>query len=326
MNRFAELRNFFHSIYENKDFLYIIQPCSIGDVLYTGGLSYAVQKRKNKEASVLVLLERMKNLGITYKNLAGIIYLPSYMSGATEQYFYQTGDYEGDNYIYGHFRNEGNGYVFDDNLNMIDRCKKNIFNIPLDAEFIPPVVFPISEQNINELNEKYILDKSRTIIILPHAHTLELAVPNFWEVLVQQLKARGYIVYTNTDGIREKPVEGTEAISPNFRELFFISDKVKCFIGIRNGIFDFLAMTKARLMNISTFAQWWFCDLSIMYPNCNNRTFYDAVNYLRPIAAYFQKEKVKAQINLSHEKINPKDIFYSYKEMLTAMLQDLEKM
>ena len=147
-NSLLGLKKFFNSICTNKDFLYIIQPCSIGDVLYTGGLSHAVQKRKNKKATVLVVLERMKNLGITYENLADIIYLPSSMSGVTEQYFYATGDYEGDNYIYGHFHNEGNGHIQDDNLNIIDCYKKNVFDIPLDTKFTPPT-FPLFLKKIS---------------------------------------------------------------------------------------------------------------------------------------------------------------------------------
>ena len=322
--QFNNIKNFFNRITTNPDFLYIIQSASIGDFIYAGGLSHAVQQRKNKIATVLVVLERMKNLGITYKNLAGIVYLPKFMSGITETYFYSTGDYEGDNYIYGHFHNEGNGYVADENLNLIDQYKKNIFNIPLDTEFIPPMVPLISRENIAELHAKYILDKSRTIVIFPHAHTLKLSVMNFWEVLSAQLKARGYIVYTNTDGMSEKPVAGTESITTNFRELFYISDKVKCLIGTRNGVFDFLAMTKAKVLTINTFPKWLW-DLSILFPHCNNRTFYDAVEYIKPITGYLQKEKVTAQINLSHPKINPRDIFCSYEDILTEILKETDQ-
>ena len=320
------VKNFFEQIIKNRDLLYIIQPCSIGDVLYAGGLSHAVQKRKNKMGTVLVVLERMRNLAITYQNLAGIVYLPSFMAGITQIYFHATGDYEGDNYIYGHIRKEGNDQIWDEDLNLLDQYKKNIFNIPLDTEFLPPIVQSISEENIAELNSKYILDKYRTIILFPHANTLKIFVANFWEKLVAELKARGYIVYTNTDGTSEKPIAGTEAISTNFRELAYIADKIKCFIGLRSGVFDFLAMTNAKILNINTFAKWWHCDLSVIFPKCNSRTFYDAVNYIKPIQNYLQQEKVNAGMVLSHPKINPEDIFYSYEDILKGILYDVEKM
>ena len=320
-----EVKSFLDRIMADKDILYIIQNSSIGDLLYIGGLFHVVQKRKNKKATVLILNERMKNLGITYENLVGIIYLPGNILDVIMRYYWATEDWEGDNYIYGHWHDWGMGLWTESNLNAIDRYKKSVLDIPLDSEFLPPIVPPISAENIAELHRKYFLDKSRTIILLPHTHTLNLSVGNFWEVMAAQLKARGYIVYTNTDGMAEKPIAGTEAITTSFRELYYISDKVKCFIGTRNGVFDFLAMTKARILNINTFAKWWVCDLSIMFPGCNSRTFYDAVEYVKPIANYLQQEKVGAQIRLSHEKINSEDIFYSYEDILNAILAEVNK-
>ena len=319
-----KVKDFLNKLAANKDFLYIIQPFSVGDFLYVGGLSHAVQKRKNKKATVLIVQERMKNLGITYENLADIIYLPNNIMDALRGYFYSTGDYEGDNYIYGHFHTGEHGYIWDDTVHLINRYKKNVLKVPLDTKFITPIVYAISEQNIADLSQKYILDKSRTIIIAPYVHSTRQLPIEFWETLAQQLKSRGYIVYTNTDGFSEKPVAGTDAISPNFRELNFMADKIKCFIGSRSGIFDFLGLTETNLININPFPEW-FWDLTLMYPDCNNRTLYNAIYYVEPIVTYLQKSKVNANVALSHPKINTKDIFYSYKDILSAILTDVEK-
>ena len=319
-----KIKKFLDELTANKDFLYIIQPFSVGDFLYASGLSHAVQKRKNKKATVLIVRERMKNLGITYENFADIIFLPNNAMEALKQYFYVTGDYEGDNYIFGHFHVRKTGsYIWDDTLHLIDRYKKNVLDIPLDTTFIPPIVSAISEQNIADLNRKYILDK-RTIIICPYVHSTRQLDMSFWEILAQQLKARGYVVYTNTDGFSEKPVAGTDAISPNFRELAFIAGKIKCIIGSRTGIFDFLALTDAKLMNINPFPAWLW-DLDLMYPGCNNRTFYNAVDFVQPIVKYIEQEKVNANIELSHPNIRTEDIFYSYEDILNSILTDAEK-
>ena len=61
------------------------------------------KQKKNKRATVLILKDRMKNLSITYKNLADIIYLDKSLMDVLMKYFYFTGEYEGDNFIYGHF-------------------------------------------------------------------------------------------------------------------------------------------------------------------------------------------------------------------------------
>ena len=319
-----KVKKILDDITTNKDFLYIIQPFSIGDFFYTGGLAHAVQKKKNKTATVLIVRERMKNLGITYKNFANVICLPDNVIEALKQYFHATGNYEGDNYIYGHFHNGKNGYIWDDTLHLIDRYKKNVFDIPMDTEYLSPVVPAVSEQDGVNLRKKYILDKYHTIIISPYVHSTKQLDIRFWEILAEQLKSRGYVVYTNTDGFSEKPVAGTNAISTNLREMYFISDKIKCFIGSRNGLFDFLALTKLKIMNINPFPDWLW-DIGLMYPNCNNRTFYNAVEYVRPIAAYLGKSKVNFQMNLSHPNIKSEDVFYSYESMLNAILTDVEK-
>ena len=319
------VKKFLDELTVNKDFLHIIQPFSIGDFIYAGGLAHAAQKKKNKQATVLIVNERMKNLGITYSNFANIVFLPGEAMEALKQYFYVTGNYEGGNYIYGHFHaGKNGGYIWDDTLHLIDRYKKNIFDIPMNTEFVPPVVPAVSEQNIVRLNKKYILDKFHTVIILPYVHSTRQLDIKFWELLAEKLKAQGHVVYTNTNGFSEKPVAGTNAISTNLREMYFISDKIKCFIGSRNGIFDFLALTKATIMNINPFPEWLW-DISLMYPNSKNRTFYNAVEYVKPIADYLGKSKVNAQINLSHSKIRPTDIFYSYEDILNSILTDAEK-
>ena len=319
-----DVKNFINELASNKDWLYIFQPCSIGDVLFNGGLSKAVQNRKNKKATVLVIQERMKNLGITYENLADIIYLPKAALDVIMHYCYITGDYEGDNYIYGHFHNAGKGYIWDVDLpHILARYKKNILNVPLDTLFTPPLVSAISEQNIAELNDKYILDKARTIIISPYVHSIKQLDMSFWEVLVTHLKNRGYIVYTNTDGIKEIPVAGTKAMNCNLPEVNFISDKIRVFIGSRSGFIDFLAMTKAKIICITPL----ICDdgdLKLMYPNCISRTFYNAVDYVQPAIEYLQRKKFTASIKISHPLIRQQDIFFDYEDILGGILAEVE--
>lgn len=319
-----QMKNFIDNVTVRKDWLYIFDPCSIGDFLYNGGLSRAVQKRKNKSAVVLVVKDRMRNLHLTYENFAQILYYPDNVMNAVQLYFYETSNYESDNYIYGHFKMKPNGnhgeYFFsDENLHLIDRYKKDVFSIPQDTPYEMPIVEDISRQDKIELAQRYTLDKDKTVIILPYVHSTRQLSMDFWESLAFKLKQRGCIVYTNTDGFSEKPVAGTEAISPNFPQLYFLSDKVRCFIGSRSGIFDFLALTEAKILNINSFPDW-IWEVGILYPECNNRTFYDAVDYLKPVAEYFEKGRVDAEISISHPKINPADVFFDYETMTEEIL------
>ena len=322
---FDDVKNFIKQITPNQDWLYIFLPYSLGDFFNVGSLSLAVQKRKNKSATVLIVNERLKNLGVTYENVANIIFLPPHIMAFVREYICATGDYEGDNYIYGHFRHLREGvYDWDESLNLLDRYKKDVFKIPMDTPYAKPVVPPLTDENIAELHEKYILDKDRTIILAPYAHTTKPLDIRFWMFLAMIFTTKGYHVYTNVDGFSEQPIPGTEPISTNFRELYYISDKVKCFIGSRVGIFEFLVFTQARCITINPFPSWLW-DVSVLYPEFTNLTLYNAIDYMATFIETTQKDKVHAEIKLSHEYINSANICYSYEEILNRILNEVEK-
>ena len=322
-----EVKKFIRQMTPNKDWLYIFQPFGIGDFLYTGGLSLAVQKRNNKSATVLIVNERMENLNIIYENVADIILLNADTMDFVKNFFYVTGNYEGDNYIYGHFHRTASGsYDWDESLHLIDRYKKDVFKIPMDTPYEKPIVSPISEENIAELHAKYILDKDKTIVITPYTYSTKPLDMRFWMFLVMVLTEKGYVIYTNVSELveHEKPIPGTEPISINFRELYYISDKVKCFLGSRVGIFDFLVFTDAKTINITPFPSWLW-DVNILYPNSRSRTLYNAMDYIAPLLENAHKDKVHAEMKLSHEHINNEDICYSYEEILNNVLNEVEK-
>ena len=314
------VKNFINQLTPKKDLLYIIQPCSVGDFFYTGGLSLAVQKRKKKRATVLIVKERMKNLGLTYKNFEDIVYLPDDTMNVVMEYCRATGDYEGDNYIYGHFHTTPDRkFIWDETLHLIDRYKKNVFKIPMDTPYAKPIVPPLTEENISELHKKYILDKQRTIIIAPYTHSTKQLDMRFWMFLAMTLTEKNYIVYTNVDGISEQAVPGTQPITTNMLELYYIADKIRCFIGGRVGIFDFLALTEAKTFTLNTFPDWLW-DVSELYPQFDNHSFFNAMEYMLPVQGYLKEKNVKAEIKFSHEHIPSEDICYSYEEIFNKVL------
>ena len=320
-----DVKNFIRQMTPNPDYLYIILPYSVGDFFNIGGLSLAVQKKKNKSATVLIVKDRLKNLGVTYENFAGIIFLPENIMALICRYIYATGNYEGDNYIYGHFRikSQSGEYVWDESLNLIDRYKQDVFKIPMDTPYTKPVVPPLTDENIAALRGKYTLDTERTIIICPYAHSVKNINDTHWKNLARKLKNKNYIVYTNVAG-DEKSLAGTKPLHVNLSELNFIADKVKCFIGLRSGIFDFLAMTGAKIFCIDTFP-WWWHKLNILYPECNCKTIYNAVDYISPLGIYFKEDDVNCQLKLSHPHIDAEDVCYSYEEIFNKVLNEIEK-
>lgn len=317
-----EIRTFFREVTENPDWLYLFEPYSIGDFLIAGGLSYAVQAKKNKSATVLIAQDRMKNLEVIYENVIGTLYLPVDLVKAANAFIHETEIYERDNFIYGNFHAEDDR-AFDHNFTAVDRFKKYVFDLPLDTPLAYPTIKAIGNENISNLRGQYILDRRRTIILLPQAKTLKNLDENFWVSMAKILRDKNYIVYTNV-AEEEKPVQGTLPITTNFAELYYITDKIKCFIGMRSGIFDFLAMTDAKIFNIIDFPRWdW--DIKFNYPNCYVKTFYDAVQYRKPLEDYLKAHDLPPQIELHHEHIAMKDIYFSYEDILGAIVDAVEK-
>ena len=316
------IKNFLDEVTENPNWLYMFIPCSIGDFLIASGLSYAVQAKKNKSATVLIAQERMKNLSVTYENVVGEIFLPMDLLKATDTFIKGTQTYERDNFAYGNFHMD-DARAYDPTLTAVDKYKKFVFDLPQNTPLAYPVIKSLGYEKILNLRGKYILDKRRTIILLPRAKTLKNLDENFWVTMAKILREKNYIVYTNVAD-DEKPIEGTLPITTNFAELYHIADKVKCFIGLRSGVFDFLAMTDAKIFNIQRFPNWdW--DIKFNYPNCDAQTFYDAVQYRQPLEDYLKARGLPPKIELNHEHIAMKDIYFSYENILNAIIDAVEK-
>lgn len=222
---------------------------------------------------------------------------------------------------------KGGGYDWDESLHLIDRYKKDVFKIPMDTPYQKPIVPPISEENIAELHKNYFIDKDKTIVITPYTYSSKPLDMRFWMFLVMVLTEKGYRCYTSVNKAveHEKPIPGTEPMTINFRELYYISDKVKCFLGSRVGIFDFLAMTDAKMVNVAPFPSDWVPSVSHLYPGCKNRTFFNAIDYISPLMENTHKDKVHTEIKFSHEHINSEDICYSYEEIFNNVLNEIEK-
>ena len=319
-----EIKNFIKEITPNKNFLYMFIPCSIGDFLIAGGLSYAVQLRKNKVATILIAQERMKNLAVKFENVVDTIYLPIDLVKAVDTLIQGTQAYEWDNFIYGNIHTVDGKIIWDETLNLVDRYKKNALDIPLDTPLMMPLTYPISAKNISAIKSRYILDRRRTIIILPHAKTFAELDEIFWEELTRRLHEKNYIVYTNVNA-DETVINGTEPIELNFSELNYIVDRVKCFIGLRSGALDFLAMTPAQIFSIHKFPQW-ENDLSVMYEGCNNKTFYDAVKYKSTIENYLADKGLSTKIKIAHKHIHNEDVYFSYEEILSGIVTAVEEL
>ena len=243
------------------------------------------------------------------------------------QYIYATGEYETDNYIYGHFHARQGHYVWNDELSFVNRYKENVFGVPLETELIPPLIEPPTDYQKQRLHTDYVLDKKRTIILAPYANSSANLEEAFWEKLASELISKGYVLYTNVADPQEKVISGTAPIKTTFSELIYLAEKVNCFIGLRSGIFDLLAFTNARLLYIINSINCWHYNLKLNYNHLNSRAFYilnaHEQEYLK---TFLQQNNISSIDDLIFDNnVSGSDISLDYEHLLEKILSAVER-
>lgn len=99
--------------------------------------------------------------------------------------------------------------------------------------------------------------KGKAAILSPYAKSVTALPEQLWKEIVNKLKNKGYALYTNVAG-NEKPLEGTEPISPRIPELKSVVEQAGLFIGIRSGLCDVLRTAKCK--KIALFPDYNYCD------------------------------------------------------------------
>ena len=331
------LEEFFHrTIKELSEphSLLLIMPASLGDLLANGRLAHALKKKYNKDI-ILVVRDRFIDFKIKFDGISKIKYITTNVMNILGQYIVTTGNYSNKEiYLYGHFHADArirlDYYLFDKELNFFDRYKKNVFDLPLDTEMSNPIIGEISSQDKLKLNKSYLLDKSRTVIIAPQANTVKLMNKDFWIKIVNVLHSKGYTVYENVgknmNNLGEISLFGDLAMPVDLNELFYIANKINCFIGVRSGVFDLLSSSEARLFDISQ-PNFWDCEIGLLYPESNSRTFYSALPALQDFKNLMEQHNI-ASLNLSNlifNNVRNDDVYFSEEALLEALLEAVLK-
>jgi|GEM_PF-2755911 len=119
-----------------------------------------------------------------------------------------------------------------------------------DKEKQPPV---FDDNNIEELFNKHKLSLNKTILLSPHAKSIQPIPDAFWEGLAQALTEMGYDVCTNCaynqNGELEEGIYGTKPIFIPFKNLVPFLNKTVGIIALRSGFQD--VSESANCLNIS---------------------------------------------------------------------------
>lgn len=100
-------------------------------------------------------------------------------------------------------------------------------------------------------------DKGRAVILSPYAKSVTALPEPFWDKVVQACKEKNFQVLTNVT-VGEKPLPGTQAISPDITELKSAVEQAGMFIGIRSGLCDVLQIASCR--KIALYPDYYYSD------------------------------------------------------------------
>lgn len=101
------------------------------------------------------------------------------------------------------------------------------------------------------------IPEGRSVIFSPYAKSVTALDPKVWSDAVNYYTNAGYKCYTNVVG-DEKPLDGTEAISPALLEMRSVVERAGTFVGIRSGLCDILREAKAK--KIALYPDYNYCD------------------------------------------------------------------
>ncbi len=340
-NQFSveEAKKRLDALLENPKLLYVICPYNIGDFLINGGLCYALQIKKSKISCALVVCEKFKDAGIDFVGALHILYISQHEMDMIRAYILSTRIYETEQYIYGHFHYVGDRVLGTPELvlgdqeqeapmiSFIDRYRKDVFELPLETEVLPPLVSELSSEQRERLHARFQMD-ARTILLAPFANSsLQLFPEEVWIVLAERLQKLGYTVYTNVAGGKETAVQGTTPVRLSFPELYYAAGKVKCIIGRRSGIFDFLAFSEGTLLCV-LYPEHVRYDLRRNFPGKKSYAFYHAGHYREMLLQYAQEHHIDdiSRMSIPFPYVDVSEVYYEDGRLIDAVVKTVESL
>ena len=138
-----------------------------------------------------------------------------------------------------------------------------IKRIPLEQIYccgvygLPSNTKPYEPQYFKDYKQLNNIKAGKAVILSPYAKSVTALPKQVWKQIVSYYIEKGYQCFTNVVG-EEKPLTGTEPISPRITEMKSVVERAGIFIGIRSGMCDVLKTVKAE--KIALFPEYNYCD------------------------------------------------------------------
>lgn len=229
----------------DRDILYICCPASIGDTLYTAAFVRAYKKENPSARKVCLILKKgHRELGGLFEAVDETL-ISDEIVETLDRYSLYTQTWGLKNYLYGHFKKSIH-FVYDPEYDqegcstILARYRKLVMGLPDDAE---PESMVLNRDAVQMKHE---------VVIMPYARTAKMLPDLFWEELAGKLIQRGYFVYTNIGGGKEKAIQGTMPMAESLLDTALFCERCSAVIALRSGLCDLLGFTKANLVVVNT--------------------------------------------------------------------------
>lgn len=121
-------------------------------------------------------------------------------------------------------------------LETIYKC--GVFGLPLETE-------PCRPWRLEKYPALEKIEQGNAVIFSPYAKSVTGFDESFWQPIVKDFREQGYQCYTNVVG-DERPLEGTEGISPHIAQMQSVVEWAGTFIGIRSGLCDVIRYAECK--------------------------------------------------------------------------------
>ena len=148
-------------------------------------------------------------------------------------------------------------YVVDLHRALYTKC------IPLEQIYccgvfgLPAGTVPYKPTGLRQYSGMEQIERGNAVLFSPYAKSVTALPDPLWEQIVDGYLQRGYQCFTNVAG-DERPLAGTQPISPKIAEIQSLAEYAGTFVGIRSGICDVLKYAKCK--KAALYPDYNYCD------------------------------------------------------------------
>ena len=148
-------------------------------------------------------------------------------------------------------------YVVDLHKALYSKC------IPLEQIYccgvfgLPADTVPYEPTELKQYSGTERIERGNAVLFSPYAKSVTALPDLLWKQIVDSYRQRGYQCFTNVAG-GERPLAGTQPVSPKISEIQSLAEYAGTFIGIRSGICDVLRYAECK--KAALYPDYNYCD------------------------------------------------------------------